>query len=127
MGNYQPTSKALFNSTAAGVAGTISANGNSGTVDLRWSTDVALSVTVGTPTGTSPTLMVQLDMLDACGNWITGVVKLAANVTASGTYVAYGGLHANSSVVLTDTGRISWTVGGTTPSFPGAQISLVGR
>lgn len=126
--------RTLYNSVAAGAGSPLTASGDStagGTgpvLDLRYVTDVALSVTAGTPTGTSPTLMVQVDMLDACGNWILGVVKLSANITASGTYQAYGGLHIGSTaaVVLTDRGRVSWTVGGTSPSFP-AQISLIGR
>jgi hypothetical protein len=136
VGNYQPISKVLYSSVAAGQGTTLSANGdstNGGTLpalDLRDVCDVVLSITVGTPTGTAPTLGVQLDMQDACGNWIPAVLKTAANITASGTTVLYGGLHIGgaNAVVLTGRARIAWTVGGTaSPTFPAAQISLIGR
>jgi hypothetical protein len=134
MGNYQPISKILYNSVAAGLGTTLSVNGDSTNggalpvLDLRDVCDVVLSVTTGTPTGTIPSLTVQLDVQDACGNWITAVIVTAAITTAK-TTVVYGGLHIGgaNAVVLTGRGRISWAVTGTTPSFPGAQISLIGR
>lgn len=137
MANYDKTAKTLFNSVAAGVSSAISGSGdsisnvvNGQSIGLNEVTDLALTVTVGAPTGTNPTLMVQVDMLDAAGNWILGVVKLAANITAAGTYVAYGGLHIGgaAAVVLTGRCRVSWTIGGTAgPSFPGVSICLAGR
>lgn len=130
MGNYQPIANTLWRNDAAGTGTTITATGNSGTtpIDLRGTCDVALSVTVGTPGGSSPTLLVQLDCQDACGNWITQVVK-TTSITAAGTVVVYGGLHAGTGyTVLTGLGRVAWTVGGTgNPTFPGTQISLIGR
>lgn len=129
MSNYDPTANVLFNSTSWGQSASISAAGNSGSklIDLRLTQDVALSVTVTAPTGTTPGLVVGLDIQDACGNWIPQVIK-TASITGAGTTIVYGGMHAGSSqVVLTERGRISWTVSGTTPVFPSVQISLIGR
>jgi hypothetical protein len=136
-GNYQPRSKLLWNLAGSGEGNTLTGPGDSTTgagpnsfIDIGDVTDLALVVVVGAPSGTTPTLMVQVDMQDAYGNWIPGVVKLPANVTAAGTTVVYGGLHGGSATayaVLTGKARVSWVVGGTAgPSFP-AQISLYGR
>ena len=128
MGNQQPIAKTLWTNTAAGTGTTINANGNSGStlINLKDVTDLVLSVTVGAPSGSTPTLLVQVDMQDACGNWITQVIK-TASITGAGTVVAYGGLHT-SNVVLTGAARIAWTIGGTGgPAFPGVAISLIGR
>jgi hypothetical protein len=139
MGNYDPISKILWTLAGSGKGGTITTSGDSTTgagpgpaLDGHDVTDLALIVVVtGTPTGTSPTLMVQVDMQDANGNWIPGVVKLAANITAAGTYVVYGGLNGgpgSAYVVLTGKLRVSWTIGGTaSPTFTGVQIALQGR
>lgn len=136
-GNYQPIGKELWTLAGSGLPTTITANGDSTTgagprpyIDIEDVTDLALIVVVGAPSGTTPTLMVQVDMQDASGNWIPAVIKLAANLTAAGTVVVYGGLHGGSAAayaVLTGRARVSWTIGGTGgPSFP-AQISLYGR
>lgn len=139
-GNYQPISKNLWTLTGSGLTSTITGNGNStsgagpdagGVIDSRDVTDLVLTVNVTSVSGTNPTLMVQVDMEDANGNWISGVVKLAANITAAGTYVVYGGLHggaASSYVVLTGRVRVAWTIGGTaSPTFTGTTIALTGR
>lgn len=130
MGNYQPIPKALWDNASAGVGTTITGNGTSGAtlISLHDVTDLVLSVTVGAPGGSSPTLLVQVDMQDAAGNWITQVVK-TASITGAGTVVAYGGLHSSSpGIVLTRLARVAWTIGGSGgPSFPGVAICLAGR
>lgn len=129
MSNHQPVAKILWTNSAAGVGTTLTATGDSGAklISLRDVTDLVLSVTIGAPTGTGPTLLVQVDMQDACGNWITQVLK-TSSLNAAGTVVVYGGLHSSPGVVLTGLARVAWTVGGTaTPTFPGVGISLMGR
>ena len=124
---YQPIAKTLYSNKASGDGTTLTVTGSSAnTINLREVTDVVLSVVItGSPAGTLPTLVVQLDCQDANGNWLPQVVK-TGSLNAAGTTVVYGGLHT-SSVVLTDAGRITWTIGGTgSPSFA-AQISLEGR
>jgi hypothetical protein len=124
---YQPIAKTLYSNAASGDGTTLTVTGSSAkTINLREVADVVLSVVItGSPAGSTPTLVVQLDCQDANGNWLPQVVK-TASLNAAGTTVVYGGTNT-SNVVLTDTGRITWTIGGTSsPSFS-AAISLIGR
>lgn len=124
---YQPIAKTLFSNVASGDGTTLTATGSSAkTINLREVADVVLSVVItGAPAGTLPTLVVSLDCQDANGNWIPQVVK-TGSLNAAGTTVVYGGTNT-SNAVLTDLGRITWTIGGTgSPSFS-AAISLIGR
>lgn len=134
MGFHNPVPRTLFDLSATSTGTTITASGNSGpaAIDLLDVTDVTLLLTVGTPTGTSPSLTVQLDVLDPDGNWIPAVTKTAA-LTTAGTAAAFAGLHvpnagpASSPFVLPRWARIAWTVVGTTPAFPQVSLSLTGR
>lgn len=134
MAYFQPISKLLWNSPSSGLGTTLAGAGDSTNggvlppIDTRDVCDLVLSVTTGAPGGTSPSLTVQVDMQDACGNWITAVITTPAITTAK-TTVVYGGLHIGgaNAVVLTGRTRISWTVTGAGASFPNAQISLIGR
>lgn len=131
MSENLPVAKTLWTNTAAGVgttlAGAGSADSGAKLISLRTVCDLILTVTVGAPGGTNPTLVVQVDMQDACGNWITQVIK-TSTINAAGTVVAYGGLHTSPGVVLTGLARVAWTIGGTgNPTFPSVGISLMGR
>ncbi len=129
MGNYQQRATILFNSGAGGFPPDITATGHSTAFDTSLISDVALVVTVGgAPSGSSPTLVVGVDMEDAAGNWISQVIK-TGTLNASGTTVVSGGLHGltGNQIVLSGKCRVSWTVGGTGPTFPATQISLIGR
>lgn len=117
----------LYNSTNLAA---LTASGNSGSIDVRYVDDLALTVVVGgAPTGTSPTLVVQIDMLDAAGNWLTQVAK-TANINAAGQTLLYAGKRGASAgayLVLTATIRVAWTVTGAGASFPQTAIVLTGR
>jgi hypothetical protein len=135
---YGPSARLIWSLTSSGLGTALAAGGNSGpwtptspnavtTVDLRDVTDVLLAVTVtGTVTGTTPTLSVQLNGFDDLGNVLAGLVKLSSNLTAAGSATASGGLHT-SSLVLPAWGQIAWSVGGTSPVFPGVEICVYGR
>jgi hypothetical protein len=95
---------------------------------------VWLAVTVaGTPTGTSPTLDVGLDVQDPDGNWYPTVAKITQITTAAGRGSAYAGLHmpnvasTSAALVLPSFGRVTWTLGGTSPVYPQTSIALMGR
>lgn len=118
--------------------GTISANGNStslnlpGTpIDITDATDLWLAAFApSNPTGTTPTLTVQLDVFDDFGNLFPGVLALT-QLTGS-TLKAQGsiGVHVQggTSLVLPRQCQVSWTIGGTAnPTWPGLCISLLGR
>jgi hypothetical protein len=124
--------RVLWNLKGSGISPTLSASGNSGTtpINLIAVTDVWLAVFVaGTSTGTTPTLDVQLDVQDPDGNWILQVAKVTQLTSAPNYSTASAGLHIAStgSMVLPLYGRVTWTLGGTTPVFPNASISLIGR
>ena len=130
---YYPVARVLWNLSASGLTTTLSASGNSGSttpISVREVTDVWLAVSVaGTSTGTSPTLDVQLDVQDADGNWFLQVAKITQLTSAPGSSSVSCGLHiaSSGSMVLPRFCRVAWTLGGTTPVFPRASISLFGR
>lgn len=135
MAMYNPTERVLWNLSASGQSTTLTATGNSSTIHIAGATDLALMVTVaGTPTGTTPTLDVQIDIQDADGNWYPAIAKITQLTTTAGTGRAYAGLHmpnvasTSTAVVLPHYCRITWTIGGTAgPTYPQTSISLVGR
>jgi hypothetical protein len=141
VGNYEGHSRILWRLSSSGLGTTLTANGNSGpynaakisavtAVDLRFTTDLALMVYVaGAVSGTTPSLVVNLDTYDTAGNLFPAVMATAA-ITATATgKVVYGGLFSggSSQIVYPDWGRVSWTITGTNPSFGGVEISLYGR
>lgn len=137
MSNFTLPPRTLFDLKSFGLGTTLTASGNSGSsplVDLLDVTDVWLSLYVtGTPTGTTPTLLAQLDVQDADGNWIPGIVKTATVNAAGASAWATAGQNmptvstTSASLPLPRYGRIAWTVAGTTPVFPSVSICLSGR
>lgn len=128
----------LWSLAGSGLGTTLTANGNSGgwsssnpnlaaALDLRFVDDLAVMVSIAAVSGTTPTLNVQLDVFDDQGNLFTGMGKFAASLTTFGAYSYSVGKHNATQVVLPMWGRVSWAVGGTTPSFSGVQISVFGR
>lgn len=118
--------------------GTITGSSNSTTlttgnvpIDIHDATDLWLSVVApNAPTGTTPTLTVQLDVFDYYGNLFPGVLALTQLTTS--TLKAQGsiGVHVQggTSLVLPAQCQVSWTIGGTAnPTWPGLCISLLGR
>lgn len=100
-------------------------SGNSGTQAYRWDyeTDAALVAThVTVVSGTAPTLTVQLQQLDANGNWQI-LAQSAAPITAAGDYLFSVGESTANPHVLAGHYRVAWTIGGTTPSFT-FQVSV---
>ena len=101
------------------------------TIDIHDATDLWLAAfVVGTPTGTTPTLNVQLDVFDYFGNLFSAVLALTQLTGAVKSAQASIGVHvqAGTSLVLPATCQVSWTIGGTAnPKFPGVCISLLGR
>lgn len=140
MSDVDDRAKLIWRLSSSGFGTTLTANGNSGgftpgvnlatAVDLRRVTDIALMVYVaGAVTGTTPSLVVNLDIYDVVGNLFPAALSTAAiTATASGK-IAYGGLFSGGTaqIVFPEWGRISWAVTGTTPSLAGVEISLYGR
>lgn len=108
-----------------GVPDPITANGNTDPFDISDVQRLMASVETGTPTGTSPTLNLYLDVLDPIGNWLA-VISFVQLTAASYTYAPVGPGTANT-YVLTDRARFRWVVGGTDPSFPAVAVSAVGH
>lgn len=112
----------------------ISANGNSGAIDMTQVSACWLSVFgPNGATGTTPTLNLFYDQQDAAGNWVTGAVAVPqiTSTSAFSTFLSFGmGISPTApgvGMTLGALGRISWTVGGTTPVYPGWTLSLIGR
>jgi hypothetical protein len=135
MSSYKPA-RVLWNLGGAGPGTTLSgaATTSSPVISLGDISDVWLAVNVqGTPTGTTPTLDVGLDVQDIDGNWFPLAAKIVQLTTAAGRGSAYAGLHmptvasTSAQIVLPLYGRITWTLGGTTPVYPQTSICLIGR
>jgi hypothetical protein len=135
MSIYRPA-RVLWNLTDGATPKTLSGVGsaNSGSINLIDISDVWLAVTVvGTPTGTSPTLDVGLDVQDPDGNWYPTIAKIAQITGSAGRGSAFVGLHmpnvasTSAAFVLPSFGRVTWTLGGTNPVYPQTSIALMGR
>lgn len=88
---------------------------------ITWATFI---VDVTAVSGTTPTMTLQIQWRDpASGKWYNIPWAVTASITTTGTYVltVWSGLTtvANSVVnaILPATIRLSFTIGGTTPSF----------
>lgn len=136
MSHSNLSAKLLWTNRNGNVGTTLTASGDSGTplVDLRYASALWLAVSVtGTVAGTTPTLDVYLDVMDAAGDWFTHVAHATPQLTAAGQAQVSTGLFLPSGaglapLVLPEYGRVSWAVGGTAnPKFDGAVISLYGR
>lgn len=141
---YDPVARRLWCLSGSGLSTTVKASGNSGgwadtppadfpstAVNICSVTDIALYVAVASaPTGTTPSMTVQVDVLDDDGNVFAQVIKTAAITAAGSAAPVCAGLHgptAGTYLVLPQWVTVSWTVTGTTPAFPGTEISLYGR
>lgn len=143
MGAYEDRAFLIWSLSGSGLGTTINAAGNSGNwaipgqnsdyftpVNLGPFTDLALLVHCGTPTGTTPGLVVQVDMYDDQGNLYPQVMKTASITAAGSAAPVYAGLRGGAAgiyVVFTTWGRVSWSLTGTSPVFPGVEIQLLGR
>jgi len=98
-----------------------------GNINSLW-----LALVTGTPTGTTPTLAVFLDAVDAFGNVLPAAVTLPAGfslTTVAGAGQCSIGFMAPSplQLVLPYAVQLRWTVSGTTPNYPNVQLTLLGR
>lgn len=100
--------------------------GTSGVIDVSSVANGLLVVNVLGISGTSPGLAVFFDVQDAYGNWalVSNSTSISGAVLTS-TGTVYGNI--NNGYTLTYSGRIRWTVSGTSPSFTGVSFSLFGR
>lgn len=102
---------------------TITTNGNTGPLNnlskLQAMVPVvsALLLLPQAPTGTSPTLTFSLDVSQDGTNWFS--VATTAPLTAAGN------VRLVASNVIEPFVRLSWTVGGTTPSFGNVKTTIL--
>ncbi|MCT9092850.1 hypothetical protein N4G70_28855 [Streptomyces sp. ASQP_92] len=109
----------------APAAQTITASGDSGTLDTSSVANGILSVFVTGVTGTTPSITVYYDVQDAAGYWLTTQTLTAIT---SGPNFTFGSIGPGSGgYIFTSKGRVRWVVSGTNPSFTGVSISLIGR
>lgn len=101
-----------------------SAGSNSGSLDVQSVNALAIDVNISAISGAGATLTVIYERLGADGNWYPQYTS--AGLTATGNTSANVGLGATTNAVLTNTGRLRWTIAGTTPSVT-FTASVVGR
>jgi hypothetical protein len=119
-----PLGRVLFSKQAAlaGAGATSSV-----AIDIHDVTNLWLAAaTTGSATGTTPTLTVQLDLLDPYGNAYPAILALTAIAGAPGHASGSCGLNT-SNLTLPMSCQVTWTLGGTTPAFTNVDITLIGR
>lgn len=77
--------------------------------------EAVVSVNVTAATGTAPTLTVAFQQQDANGVWYDA--GITASITATGTARFAVGPGTANGFPLGGSQRLSWTIGGATPSF----------
>lgn len=107
-----------------GVPTTIAANGTSSTFNISAITVAMASAFVGTPTGTTPTLNIYLDVEDAIGNWLQ-VLALVQLTASAYTYAAVGP-GSPTTYVLTNQARFRWVISSGS-TWPNAKLALAGH
>lgn len=131
----------------AETASVISANGNSGEINVSSWENFILMVSVGAPSGSSPTLAVHVDGYDNFGNAYTDLCSEAQPVlsfTGGGAQNLQSTLGLNAQFVVSTVAgtpgpfnqlfcapvniAVRWVIGGTgSPSFPSVYMTLFGR
>lgn len=102
----------------------ITASGTSANFATSNFTSLFASINVTAVSGTAPTLTVSLQMQDANANWFT--LATTPTISANGIYVLAVGPGLINNYPIMNTARLSWTIGGTTPSFT-VQRGLQGK
>jgi len=90
---------------------TITSNGSSSDYDLLSYTNVFVFIYVTAVSGTSPSLNVYLNAVDEANNYQAVPIASVTNITSTGTY------YMSASGIGFRFVNVSWTVGGTSPSF----------
>jgi hypothetical protein len=106
---------------------TITTSGDSGALDFTAISSGFASVYVGAVSGTGATITFYVDVQDANQHWLN--VAQVGSALNAGPNFAFGnfGPSSGAGYVLTGIGRLRWTVAGTTPSFTGVDLSVIGR
>lgn len=104
---------------------TITASGATADFSVRGHTTLWVSVFIQAATGTTPSMTVFLEQQDANGHWIV-TAQIGSALTTGPNYTAgFAGEAAGG--ILAGRARVSWSVTGTTPSFTGVDVSVIGR
>lgn len=130
MSSHESSARVLFNLSSTNLGTTLSASASSPPISVLHVEDLWLAVSLGAaPTGTTPTLDVQVDVQDADGNWFPQVAKVTQLTTSNTSSAVSLGLHiAAAQIVLPHWCRITWTLGGTgSPAFSKVSLALHGR
>jgi len=88
----------------------ITANGSSSNIDIGGYPYVFVFIYVSAVSGTSPSLNVYLNAVDEVSNQSVSIASVT-NITTTGTY------YISASGLAVRYVNVSWTVGGTSPSF----------
>lgn len=124
MGLYDPSEPLQNQSVPNALALNVSTAGttNGATLDNPVGRGIALYIDITTITGSSPTLTVNLQVLDpASGNWVTVASSAALNMDGESTLTLYPGIAVTSNVAVNGAFGRAWRVqavaGGTVTSI----------
>jgi hypothetical protein len=98
-----------------------------GTFDVHDVSDLWLAANLAGPSyGSSPTLTVQVDVLDNLGDVIATMLAVAESTSALGHAPASKAVHIGDLTLPTSC-QVSYIFGGTGPAFSNVDLTLVGR
>lgn len=121
---FQPPAARPFRTVFSEAATARTATGNVAVETPLNATEATVSVNVTAASGTSPTLTVAFQQQDANGVWYDAGVT--ASITATGTARFAVGPGTANGFPLGGSQRLSWTIGGVSPSFT-FQVSVQAR
>ncbi|MCL7412621.1 MAG: hypothetical protein M8353_03265 [ANME-2 cluster archaeon] len=99
----------------------LAANGNSANQNILGAKHVDVLISVGTPTGSSPTIQFYLDVMEETSSAVIRTYNGTLLSAAGVDYITVDGLTLGQYV------RVRWVLGGTTPSFPNCYVRLIAK
>jgi len=131
--------RGMSTALTTGDTGARTATGNGATITNVGNKGVQILINMGAVTGTTPTFVARVQgSTDGGTTWYDIPGAVTASITATGQYgimiypgiavtagVATSGTTATANMVIPRTWRVSWTIGGTTPSFTLTAIQYI--
>lgn len=106
---------------------TITASGTSGVINTANISNGIILATVNAAAGTTPSLTFYFEIVDDFGNTYVIAEATGQQVITTGPVTLALPFGQHTGYTLGSSGKVGWLVSGTTPSFTGVDIQVIGR